>query len=351
MPSIPLPFVIAIVLGLFLIRALRKAESKLGLFPVLIGVFAFQAIISGLHWNMGWQFARLVQPIVAALLPGLCFVAFAQLGRERQTLAASFPHLVPAVFTAILVAFWRSPIDIVLFALYFGYGVALLMFAAQGPNALSAVRVTQEWTAYGAIMGMASVLVVTSFVDAIASFYFTLGNSEQGLTVLTIASVLWLVFAGYVVTIADDTKPGPDSISEDFSSARKGTRATESFPDDEAVVMLIDQLMQQKHFYRDPDLTLERLARRSGIPARQISGSLNRVHGQNISQVVNQYRVGDAKQRLASTTDPITVIMLESGFGTKSNFNREFRRVTGMTPSAYRRNGHEMTGKPDSRSK
>jgi AraC-like DNA-binding protein len=33
----------------------------------------------------------------------------------------------------------------------------------------------------------------------------------------------------------------------------------------------------------------------------------------------------------------VTVIMLESGFGTKSNFNREFLRVTGMTSSAYRR--------------
>lgn len=60
------------------------------------------------------------------------------------------------------------------------------------------------------------------------------------------------------------------------------------------------------------------------------------MHGRNISQIVNEYRVGDAKRRLVTTSEPVTTIMLESGFGTKSNFNREFLRVTGMTPTAFR---------------
>ena len=32
----------------------------------------------------------------------------------------------------------------------------------------------------------------------------------------------------------------------------------------------------------------------------------------------------------------VTDAMLASGFNTKSNFNREFRRVTGRTPSDWR---------------
>ncbi|MBB5533605.1 AraC-like DNA-binding protein [Rhizobium giardinii] len=32
----------------------------------------------------------------------------------------------------------------------------------------------------------------------------------------------------------------------------------------------------------------------------------------------------------------MTEIMFEAGFSTKSNFNREFRRVTGVSPSHYR---------------
>jgi AraC-like DNA-binding protein len=34
--------------------------------------------------------------------------------------------------------------------------------------------------------------------------------------------------------------------------------------------------------------------------------------------------------------DSVTVAMLGSGFNTKSNFNREFLRITGRTPSTWR---------------
>ena len=39
---------------------------------------------------------------------------------------------------------------------------------------------------------------------------------------------------------------------------------------------------------------------------------------------------------LAATNAPITQILLDVGFQTKSNFNREFLRVTGLNPSAWR---------------
>jgi len=32
----------------------------------------------------------------------------------------------------------------------------------------------------------------------------------------------------------------------------------------------------------------------------------------------------------------VIVVMEQAGFQTKSNFNREFRRITGLTPTAWR---------------
>jgi AraC-like DNA-binding protein len=112
---------------------------------------------------------------------------------------------------------------------------------------------------------------------------------------------------------------------------------------DKDVTDAIDRLLRVRQLFRDPNLTLERIARRAGIPARQISGAINRVHGRNVSQFVNEYRVAEAARRLVETEDSITTVMLESGFQTKSNFNREFLRVTGMSPSAYRRSGPSGT--------
>jgi AraC-like DNA-binding protein len=336
MPSIPLPFVIAMFLCVVLARAVRQSERRSGLFPLLIAAFAVQAVLSGLNWNVGWYPARLIQPVLAAALPALAFCAFDQLRQHSdRKLVALLPHFGPALVVAILIAVWRSPVDVVLFAVYLGYGSALLGIARQGPDALSAARISDGWTAYKALVAIAIMLIATSVLDAVISLEFAFGHIGQGRNLLSIASVLWLALAGYACTIADGTRP---EIEENTGTASSSVRTTDS-ADDFAIADTIDTIMREKHLYRDPDLTLERLARRVGIPGRQISGAVNRIHGRNVSQFVNEYRVNAVRRQLITTRDPVTTIMLESGFGTKSNFNREFLRVTGMTPSEYRRNG------------
>jgi AraC-like DNA-binding protein len=337
MPSIPLPFVICLILCLILVRMLRQADRRLGLFPLLVASFAVQSVMSGLSWNIGWHPAHLIQPVIAAWLPALSFAAFSELSRNRPVRPSDLlPHLLPAVLTALLVAFWRAPLDAVLFLVYLGYGLALLRIARQGPAALSAVRLADEWNAYRALVAMAIMLIVTAFLDALVSLDFAFGDGRQAHTLLGVASVLWLAIAGYAATIADSARP--ESVTDGASGGPSALSQPppQSIEDDHAIASRIDLLMREQHLYRDPDLTLERLARRAGIPGRQISAALNRVHGRNISQIVNEYRIGDARHRLATTSEPVTTIMLESGFGTKSNFNREFLRVTGMTPTAFR---------------
>jgi branched-subunit amino acid transport protein AzlD len=97
------------------------------LFPLLVATFAVQAVLLGLNWNVGWHPARFIQPIGAAVLPALSFAAFDQLRRNRLAKFMDvLPHLAPAGLVTILVAFWRAPIDLVLFATYLGYGLVLL---------------------------------------------------------------------------------------------------------------------------------------------------------------------------------------------------------------------------------
>lgn len=79
-------------------------------------------------------------------------------------------------------------------------------------------------------------------------------------------------------------------------------------------------------------------------PARRISTAVNRLHAKNISQYISEFRIAEACRLLTETDEPVTRIMFDAGFQTKSNFNREFRRVTGMSPMAWR------ASKPASRS-
>ena len=98
----------------------------------------------------------------------------------------------------------------------------------------------------------------------------------------------------------------------------------------------LTDLVQAQGLYKDPDLSLIKLARRMGVPARELSAMVNRQCGKNIAQWINGFRIAAECELLASGDAPVTTVMLDCGFFTKSNFNREFRRHTGLSPSAYR---------------
>ena len=95
--------------------------------------------------------------------------------------------------------------------------------------------------------------------------------------------------------------------------------------------------LDRDRIFRDPDLTLGRLAKRLVVPARQISQAVNRSTVLKGSHCVNNRRIEEVCHTLAMSEVSVTGAMLDAGFLTKSNFNREFRRVTGKTPSAWRK--------------
>jgi AraC-like DNA-binding protein len=113
-----------------------------------------------------------------------------------------------------------------------------------------------------------------------------------------------------------------------------------------ATYQQVNTLISEQNLYLNPDLTLNALARKTGVPARQISKAVNLTRGCNVSQWINGLRIDYAQQLLRNTTLPVTEVMLEAGFATKSNFHREFLRISGMTPTDYRRTAVESRG-PD----
>lgn len=98
-------------------------------------------------------------------------------------------------------------------------------------------------------------------------------------------------------------------------------------------------LMESGSLYVDAQLDLRTLSRRSGWPPNYVSQALNQGRGQNFFEFVNGFRVSAAARYLANPDDARTIldIALACGFGSKSTFNAVFKRLTGHTPSAYRR--------------
>ena len=102
----------------------------------------------------------------------------------------------------------------------------------------------------------------------------------------------------------------------------------------------IDQAMKVDKVYRDPELTLAKLAEKIGVAAPDVTIYLNTFLNKNFNQFVNAYRIEESKQLLISPLAQrmtIEQIMYDVGFSSKSVFYTAFKRSTGATPSAFRR--------------
>lgn len=84
-------------------------------------------------------------------------------------------------------------------------------------------------------------------------------------------------------------------------------------------------------------ITLAQAAKKLQVPARQLSNAINQIYGHSFSVYLNDQRIQEAQKHLIEHPDmSIIDVMQASGFSSKSNFNKEFLRVCGTSPSAYR---------------
>ena len=85
------------------------------------------------------------------------------------------------------------------------------------------------------------------------------------------------------------------------------------------------------------DLCQAELAALSGYTTSGFSRAFRRQTGMAFTAYVTAMRINHACARLVHSADAITDICFESGFSNVSNFNRQFRATTAMTPREYRR--------------
>lgn len=91
--------------------------------------------------------------------------------------------------------------------------------------------------------------------------------------------------------------------------------------------------------YLDPGLSLPQLASELGITSHQLSQIINENHQLNFFDFINRFRVEEVKKKLGQKENnhlSLLGIAFESGFNSKSAFNRMFKKFTGQTPSQYK---------------
>ncbi len=332
---VPLSFLVSLLLFVFLVRLLRQGREALGrnrLFVVLIGLYVVQTALVGIRWGYGVTAVLPALPLLASFIPPLSFLAFRELAAEEGALSIrDWPHLLPPLGVAAMLAGFRDPVDLVLIAEFAGYGLALFWLARLGPDGLVASRLDGTLRSYRSLQLTALALIGSAATDMAISLDLLLAGGRHAPAVVSAATTFILLMLGVAAMTAgaEEADDAPEAEPE-LQAVPLATSA------DAEVAAALDRLMEGQRLFADAGLNLGRLARRLGLPARAISNAVNRVHGMSVSQYVNNFRVAEACRLLGATDMPVTRIVFEAGFMTKSNFNREFLRVTGMNPTAWR---------------
>ena len=84
------------------------------------------------------------------------------------------------------------------------------------------------------------------------------------------------------------------------------------------------------------DIRLEQLANLIGMTPTAFSRYFKHRTGKNLSDYIGDIRLGYAARQLVDTSDTVAEICYSCGFNTLSNFNRQFRKHKGCSPTEFR---------------
>ena len=92
----------------------------------------------------------------------------------------------------------------------------------------------------------------------------------------------------------------------------------------------------EAHF--DQELSAEDVAREAGLSVSYLSRQFKSFLGASPSEYARSFRIAKAAELLRQEDKPVADVARELGFGDIALFSRQFRQVTGVSPTGFRKN-------------
>ncbi|MBC8754770.1 AraC family transcriptional regulator [Kordia sp. YSTF-M3] len=109
-------------------------------------------------------------------------------------------------------------------------------------------------------------------------------------------------------------------------------------PADEILMKELEALMTSEQLFKNPSLTLFDVAQKLNTHPKKVSNVINKGFKMNFNDFVNTYRTQEVIKKVASNENDLKTLLgiaLDSGFNSKSTFNRAFKKQTQQTPKEY----------------
>ena len=171
------------------------------------------------------------------------------------------------------------------------------------------------------------------------SWYLPAGAPKFYLSSVVLPVLAYGLALGGWLKSRHQPSPGRTSAPPETVVPAEASPARQVAVDAGQLVRLV-QALEQDQLFKNPDLTLDDLARHVGLTPNGVSLLINAGLQQSFSDFVNGYRLTEVKQRLLTVdAQRLTVLglALEAGFNSKTTFNRVFKEKTGLTPKEYQK--------------
>lgn len=379
MTSIPIPFISAFFLLLLAAsnhhQLKRTATGRI--FEFVLYMNALSLVCIGFRWSHDLKWLLPIAAVLTVISIALLYLAFRSLGRPGRVIifTRDWLHLIAMLLVVVVTYIEPHWIDFLLIAIKVTYAGLLIRQACRASSSLQLVRLNLFRNSLHALWSVAILLLLSSCIDAFIAIDFTFFEGSHSARLVGVTNMIMIIFLGWASVMAAkgrghdagmDASVGEtvgesldksleersnqgkvhaaavNTIGNTADNANDGDRVTvsneavDALSDEAALLEELNALLIEQRLYSDPDLNLQKLGRKAGVPIRVVSRAINSQAGVNVSQWINSARIEAACIMLKDSGVSVTQAMLEAGFTTKSNFNREFKRLKGCSPSQWR---------------
>lgn len=338
MTTLPIPIVVALLLAMLIAMSHQhlKQTTTGRLFMAVLYAYALSMVLVGLRWSLDMVWLMRFASVLAVISTVLLYLAFRSLGQQPAfSVNDDWPLLIPVAVIVVISAFnplWTDPALVII---KLAFAMLLIRLARNSPVSLQLARLDWLRNTEQALWFAALLLLASAIIDVAIAFDFAVNNGRFAASIVGTVNLLSVLIIGWVSVQAGRGTVDPDS--EQPSTANNNpAETTAATSEDQELLDELNRLLVDQKLFADTNLNLQKLARKAGHPPRAISRVVNHLTGQNVSQWVNSARIDAACDLLRHADLSVTEAMNEAGFLTKSNFNREFKRVTGLSPSVWR---------------
>ncbi|WP_027391694.1 MULTISPECIES: helix-turn-helix domain-containing protein [Aquimarina] len=294
-------------------------------------------------------------PFPYKYLIGVGFYFYIKSQIEKKAYVISFVEyllFIPAILYGILRTYWyvmlHSGIDEHIFYrvyqtgfflyndfVYLTFNLILMIYVLGFINKnkdqiKGSLSIRKNWEWFSTFSWMFIVFIILNLLHQIIAVLFNLEDSGEFYYVILVLNSIYIYWIGFI----GFTK----------SNLLFKTFCLKDHKEEETDIALRNSIayyMKTEEIFTNQNLKVSDLASLLSISEKELSLYIHDTYHMSFNDFINTYRIEKVKTLLVSSEEKkftLLAIAEKSGFSSKSSFNAVFKKITGLTPTQYKKN-------------